>query len=300
MDFNMYLPTIGPIATPPNLARVARGVERMGYVTAKMGEHLVYPRQMMTATPYHGDGKLPFEVSDVKLETLTTFAFLAGQTTTLRFASSVYILPGHSIFDTAMRVATLDYLSGGRLTLGVGTGWMKDEYDVVGVGWEERGEVMDECLGVLRALFEGDGTFKGRHFAFPELVVEPKPAQRPFPIHVGGAASKAVLRRAARFGQGWLPLATNAEVAAAVPRLFAMLGEEGRPTDGFQVVGQCRIEQPERRDAALLIDELREAREAGYTGMNVRVGEFKQRSVDALLDDLAWFADNVMAEAAAF
>ena len=107
--------------------------------------------------PYTPDGRMPPSPSGQRLEMLTTFAFLAGQTTRLRFQPSVLLLALRSPFSTAKSVATLDYLSGGRLTLEVGVGWMKDEFDIAGIPFNRRGAVMDEYLAALRVLFEDEG-----------------------------------------------------------------------------------------------------------------------------------------------
>jgi probable F420-dependent oxidoreductase len=300
VQFNMYLPTVGPLATPENLVRVALEVEAMGYVHAKMGEHLIYPVARQGHYPYRPDNAFPFDMAERKLETLTTFTYLAARTTRLRFQSSVLILPVHSPFDTAVRVATLDFLSGGRLTLGVGSGWMRDEFDVVGVPFHQRGRVLDEYLAILRTLFEGRGGFEGERYRFPALHFEPKPVQVPFPIHVGGAPVTAVLRRVARFGQGWLPLGPIPEVEAALPRLWGLLADEGRSPEGFEVVGNLRSTEAGASDPDKLLAELEVAHRAGFTAMNVRASEFSLTSIDGFLADLGWFAENVMPEASAW
>jgi len=179
--------------------------------------------------PYTPDGRMPPSPSGQRLEMLTTFAFLAGQTSRLRFQPSVLLLALRSPLGTAKSVATLDYLSGGRLTLQIGVGWMKDEFDIAGIPFSRRGAVVDDYLAALRALFEGDGEYHGSFVSFPPLIFEPKPVQRPMPVYIGSGAGQASLRRIARFGQGWTPIGMSAEeVAAALPRLRDLLAARGR------------------------------------------------------------------------
>jgi alkanesulfonate monooxygenase SsuD/methylene tetrahydromethanopterin reductase-like flavin-dependent oxidoreductase (luciferase family) len=177
---------------------------------------------------------------------------------------------------------------------------MRDEFEVVGLPFEQRGKILDEYLAILRTLFEDGGAFDGEYYSFPELYFEPKPAQSPFPIHIGGAPVPAVLRRVARFGQGWLPLGPVPQVQAALPRLWELLEEEGRSAEGFAVVGNLRSFEAGTSDPAELLAELEAAHRAGYTSMNVRAAEFSLTSIDSFLAGLEWFARHVMPEAAAW
>jgi len=229
MKFATALPWAGPAGTPDNLRVFASTAEELGFDHVKVGEHLVYPRQIRAAYPYTATGGMPPSPSGLRLEMFTTFAFLAGQTTRLRFQPGVLLLALRSPFSTAKTVATLDYLSGGRLTLEVGVGWMRDEFDIAGVPFEQRGAIVDEYLAALRTLFEGDAAFAGEFISFPPVTFEPKPVQRPMPIHLGCGAGTAALRRVARFGQGWTPIGmSDDEVVAAQPRLRELLAGQGR------------------------------------------------------------------------
>ena len=264
----------------------------------KVGEHLVYPREIRTPYPYTEDGSMPPSPSGLRLEMFTVFAFLAGQTTRLRFQPGVLVLPLRSPFSTAKAVATLDYLSGGRLTLEVGVGWMKDEFDIAGVPFERRGAITDEYLAAMRALFEGDGTFAGSFVSFPPLVFEPKPVQRPLPVHIGSGAGPASLRRVARFGQGWTPIGmSDDQVAAALPRLRDLLAEHGRG-DAVELELSLGSVGPEasRDDLLRRVERLAAM---GATCVSVDFGMRSSPAIDGALAAIRHFAEAVMAEAAA-
>jgi probable F420-dependent oxidoreductase len=297
MKFATALPWAGPAATPDNVRAVAVTAEELGFDHVKMGEHLAYPVAIQAPYPYTPDGRMPPSPSGQRLEMLTTFAFLAGQTTRLRFQPSVLLLALRSVLGTAKSVATLDYLSGGRLTLEVGAGWMKDEFDIAGVPFGQRGAVVDDYLAALRALFDGDGEYHGRFVAFPPLIFEPKPVQRPLPVYIGSGAGPASLRRIARFGQGWTPIGLSAEdVAAALPRLRDLLAEQGRDGPiGLELsLGQVAPDaEPDD-----LLRRLERLAAIGATSVSVDFGIRSSPVIDDALAGLRHFAGTVMTRAA--
>jgi probable F420-dependent oxidoreductase len=297
MKFATALPWAGPAGTPENVLAFATAAEELGFDHVKMGEHLAYPAVIHAPYPYTPDGRMPPSPSGRRLEMLTTFAFLASRTTRLRFQPSVLLLALRSPLGTAKSVATLDYLSGGRLTLEIGVGWMKDEFDIAGIPFDQRGAVVDEYLAALQALFEGDGEYHGRFVSFPPLIFEPKPVQRPMPVYIGSGAGQAALRRIARFGQGWTPIGLSAdEVEAALPRLRDLLAAEGRDGRiGLELsLGQAR---PDARPADLL-RRLERLAAIGATSVSVDFGIRSSPVIDGALADMQHFATTVMAQAA--
>jgi probable F420-dependent oxidoreductase len=297
MKFATALPWAGPAGTPGNVGAFAATAEELGFDHVKMGEHLVYPAVIQAPYPYTPDGRMPPSPSGQRLEMLTAFAFLAGQTTRLRFQPSVLLLALRSPFSTAKSVATLDYLSGGRLTLEVGVGWMKDEFDIAGIPFDRRGAVMDEYLAALRVLFEGEGEYHGRSISFPPLIFEPKPVQRPMPIYIGSGAGQASLRRIARFGQGWTPIGLSAdEVAAALPRLRDLLAAQGRDGQiGLELsLGQVTVDA----EPADLLRRLERLAAIGATSVSVDFGIRSSPVIDDALAAMRHFADTVMTRAA--
>ncbi|HVF92504.1 MAG TPA: LLM class F420-dependent oxidoreductase [Blastocatellia bacterium] len=205
MKIGIALPQLGPQATPENLALVARRAEELGYDSAWVLERLlvpVNPREPYPATP---DGKLPESYKTV-LDPLETLTFAATQTSRLRLGTSVIVLPYHTPIELARRVATLDVLSHGRVSVGVGAGWSRDEFEAAGTPFARRGARSEEFLRALIDLWTKDPVgFDGEFYHIPESFVGPKPAQKPHPpIYVAGYGPYAI-ERAVKFGSGWNP-----------------------------------------------------------------------------------------------
>jgi probable F420-dependent oxidoreductase len=219
MEFAVVLPSFGPPARDPavqsNLRDVAEAADELGYHVVFAAEHLVYPQEIRTPYPY--GGRFPFAVTDPVLDVPTTLAWAAAVTKHVRLGASVMVLPYHEPVALAKALTTIDVLSGGRLMVGVASGWLREEFDLLGVPFHERGARTDEYLAVLRALWtEERVTFRGRFVRLEEAAFFPKPIQKPHPpIWIGGA-SAAAFRRIARLGDGWL----------AVPRSPADLADD--------------------------------------------------------------------------
>ena len=230
MRFDLWTPTANPFATPELLAALGHEAEERGVATIWVGEHVVLFDEYRSRYPYAADGRIPAPSGSGLLEPITTLSFLAAHTTTVRLGTAMVLLPQRNPVYTAKEVSTLDWLSHGRVDLGVGVGWLQEEFDAVNVPWPQRGARTDEYLQVLRALWcDEPSSFAGTWYTLPPCSMFPKPIQQPHPpIHVGGE-SDAALRRAARAGQGWhtfnrLP----GDLAAPLARLERLLEEEGR------------------------------------------------------------------------
>ena len=233
MDFDVWLPTANPFTTPEFLAVVARHCEERGIGTLWVGEHVVTFEQYASRYPYAEDGTIPLPPGTGLLEPFTTLSFLAALTTTVRLGTAMCLLPQRNPVYTAKEVVTVDWLSGGRVDLGVGVGWLREEFEVLNVPWPRRGPRTDEYLEVLRALWsDGEAALDGEFFALPPSTMHPKPIQQPHPpIHIGGE-SDAALRRVARAGQGWHTMnRPPEELAGALARLDELLGEASRTRD---------------------------------------------------------------------
>jgi probable F420-dependent oxidoreductase len=230
MDFDVWLPTASPFATPELLAAVAGEAEARHMHGIWVGEHVVSFERYASAYPYADNGQMPLPLGSGLLDPFTTLAFLAAVTTSLRLGTAMCLLPQRNPVYTAKEVATVDWLSGGRVDLGVGVGWLREEFEAVDAPWERRGERTDDYLQVLRALWCDDpSSFSGRHYSLPPCDFHPKPVQRPHPpIHIGGE-SDAALRRTARIGQGWHTCnRAPADLPDALARLDVLLAEQGR------------------------------------------------------------------------
>lgn len=186
---------------PEPLGRVAQHAEKLGYESTWRGDHLVMPVRL---SDHPGTLTATLGPDMPLLDNFVVFGYLAALTTTIRFGVAVYILPLRDPFVTARAVLTLDRLSGGRTTLGVGIGWLAEEFEAVGAETRGRGARTDEAINVLRALWtERRPSFEGRYYRVRDIGFEPKPLQHPHPPILVGGESDAALRRAARLGDGW-------------------------------------------------------------------------------------------------
>ncbi len=230
MDFDVWLPTANPFATPEYLAAVAREAEARGVHAIWVGEHVVTFEHYASKYPYAEDGQAPIPPGSGLLEPFTTLAFLAALTTTARLGTAMVLLPQRNPVYTAKEVATVDWLSHGRVDLGVGVGWLREEFEAVAVPWERRGARTDEYLEVLHTLWcEDPSSFTGEHYTLAPCNLHPKPVQDPHPpIHIGGESEPA-MRRVARVGQGWHTFnRAPDELPDALARLDILLADQGR------------------------------------------------------------------------
>ena len=223
MKYGFTMPGRGPIATPENLGVIARRAEELGYYCIMASDHIVVPRQISSTYPYTEGGEFPGSVSGESMEQLTVLAYLAGQTKTIRLATSVMIVPHRNPLVAAKALATLDVLSQGRVIVGIGVGWMREEFEALGLPpFQERGAVVDEYILAFKELWTSDNpTFDGEYCRFSDITFLPKPVQKPHPpIWVGGESRRA-MRRAARLGNGWYPIGSNPQFPMGVPEQLA-------------------------------------------------------------------------------
>jgi probable F420-dependent oxidoreductase len=224
MKFGIGFATSGAFSNPQLLGHLATTAERCGFESLWSVEHVAIP---VGHLPYPGtkDGQMPGG-DDVPIpDPLIPLAYVAAITKTIKLATGVIILPQRHPIYTAKEVATLDVLSGGRVMLGIGSGWMKEEFESLGINFHDRGARTDEAIQALRALWSsGTASFEGKHFKFGPLHSSPKPVYNNVPIHVGGNSVPAA-RRAGRYGDGFFPNAVNPE---RLKELFAMVRSEAQ------------------------------------------------------------------------
>jgi probable F420-dependent oxidoreductase len=205
MKFGVRVPNIGPLATLANVVSAAQEAERLGYHALWLSDHLVGPLTVRSRYPFTMSGVYPGNPAAPILEPLAVLAFLAGITTRAKIGINTLILPYRDAIVTAKQVATADVLSDGRVVLGIGAGWMEEEFIALGVPpFAERGRVTDEYIRAFRELWTAENpAFDGVYVRFAAIKTEPRP-RRPegIPIEVGGH-SPAALRRAATLGDGW-------------------------------------------------------------------------------------------------
>lgn len=189
----------------PSAIRMVKAAEAAGFDSVVAVDHVVFPHRYTSVYPYAPGGRLPGGPGSPLPDPLIWMAAMAAVTTKLRFMTGVIILPLRDPFVLAKQVATLDSMSGGRVELGIGVGWLKEEFEAMGVPFEKRGKRSDEYIAVMRKLWAEDGaSFKGEFVAFDEVSSNPKPVNRAIPIVIGGH-SEAAAKRAGRLGDGFFP-----------------------------------------------------------------------------------------------
>ena len=231
MRYGIYLPTRGPLAEPDAIAAIARGAESMGYATIVVGDHIVFPVQVESKYPYTINGGFPGQGD--ALEQLSLLAFVAGVTERARLVTSVMILPHRNPLVTAKVLATIDVLAKGRLTVGVGVGWMREEFQALGAAdFDERGAVSDEYIEIMKKCWTRDPVaHHGQFYAFEALHCIPHPVQEPHPpIWIGGHSIRS-LRRVARYGDGWHPVGATSASPLPPAEFQALLDQLKRLTD---------------------------------------------------------------------
>jgi probable F420-dependent oxidoreductase len=223
-------------AEPENAVALAQGAEEAGVDSVWTVEHVVVPAGYESQYPYARSGRMP-GTEDVAIpDPLVWLTWVAAQTTTLRLATGILILPQRNPVVTAKAVATLDRLAGGRVILGVGAGWLREEFDCLGVPFEERGDRLDEGVTALRALWEQDRpTHHGRFYDFSDAICSPKPAEGTIPIVIGGHTARAA-RRAGALGDGFFPARGSADdLPPLLETMRAAARDAGRDPDAIEV-----------------------------------------------------------------
>ncbi|MDA1128406.1 MAG: TIGR03619 family F420-dependent LLM class oxidoreductase [Chloroflexi bacterium] len=219
MKYGFTLPGRGPLASPERLGTIARRGEELGFDALLTGDHILVPRNISSVYPYTEGGEFPGSSTGESMEQITLLSYIAGQTSKIRLVTSVLIVPHRNPLIAAKSLATLDVLSGGRLVVGVGVGWMREEFEALGLPpFEERGAVTDEYIRAFKVLWtEDDPSFDGKYISFDDISFLPKPVQKPHPpIWVGGE-SRPALRRTAELANGWYPLGSNSTFPMATP-----------------------------------------------------------------------------------
>lgn len=216
MKFGVWYAGVATFVEPGPAATLARAAETAGFDSLWAGEHVVIPAGHRSRYPYSADGKLPGGGAVPMAEPLVWYAYVAGLTRTLRFATGVLVVPQRSPLLLAKQVATLDRLSAGRFSLGVGAGWLREEFEALGAPFERRGERLEEYVRAMRAVWsEERASFEGEFVRFEQAQVTPRPASGSVPIIVGGHGPAAA-RRAGRIGDGFFPAKGSPDEIAAL------------------------------------------------------------------------------------
>jgi probable F420-dependent oxidoreductase len=238
VEFGFSLPSRGPLATLDAILKLATKAAALRYASLFVSDHVVLPvSSARSVYPYAPSGQLPGGAAQDYLEPVVLLSHLAHATRRIRLGTSVLVVPYRNPVLTAKMLATVDVLSGGRLVVGAGAGWLREEFEALGAPpFEARGSVTDEYLRLMRAAWTTDPvTFVGRHYTVRDVHALPKPRQPGGPpVWIGGHTA-AALRRAARLGDAWHPIGLRPpaglppdEYGDKVKQLHAWAAEAGR------------------------------------------------------------------------
>jgi probable F420-dependent oxidoreductase len=285
MKIGFFAIGIGQLARPDLLASVAVNAERLNFSTVWAPEHIVFLERFESQYPYSRGEGLPLSSLEIPLlNPFLALTYAAARTTRIRLATGICLVPEYNPLLLGKLCATLDYLSGGRLALGIGIGWLREEFDALGIPWQRRAQRTREYVEAMRCLWGNGRSYSAEFVNFEGAISYPKPPQGvKLPVLVGGQ-TEAALKRAAAYGDGWCGFnLTPDETAQAIKQLRALLQESGRAQDLFEfLVSPTATSTP---------DDLKRYRDAGVD--EVYLTPVFQRSftseseVANLMEDLA-------------
>src|SRR5262245_23813485 len=262
MDFGVNLLTRGITGNADGLSAMASRAEALGFGHVTANDHIVVPNRIASRYPYTATGEWPGARAGECLEQVTVLGFLAAATSRIRLVTSVMVVPQRPAVLAAKALATVDVLSRGRLTLGIGVGWLDEEFRAVAAPpFAERGRVTDEFLAAFHELWTSDAPrFAGKFVSFSDIRFDPKPVQKPRPpIWVGGEG-RVALRRVARLGDGWYPVGLNPQEPLDTPARYAEkrnllegeLAKAGRDPKSvaraYLALGRCQLAEQKAAD----------------------------------------------------
>ena len=222
--------------SPEYIAAAAAMVEKLGYDSFWVPEHVLFFPEYESKYPYSEDGRIQGDPRSL-LDPLTALTYVAANTSKIRLGTGICLVPQRNPVYTAKQVADLDYLSGGRVDFGIGIGWLKEEFNALGVPWTARAGRTEECIGVMKTLWCDElSSFQGKYLSFEAAYRNPKPVQRPHPPLIFGGESRAALKRVATLGQGWFTFNVTPEsLAQGVDILQPLLEEQGRTISDISI-----------------------------------------------------------------
>jgi probable F420-dependent oxidoreductase len=247
------------LSSPEHYVELATAAEQAGWYGVTVSDHVFVPEKLASKYPYHEDGTPAFDAATPWADPWVAVGAMAAVTERLRFLTNVYILPLRHPLFVAKTVGTAAVISGNRVALGFGVGWMREEFDVLGAEFRSRGRRTDEMIEVMRKVWAGGMVeHHGDFYDFPRLQMSPAPTQ-PVPIY-GGGLSEAAFRRAARLCDGWISVIHSVEeLRGMAARLAAHRREAGREREPFEIFASATD--------AFDLDGYRRCAEAGVTGI---------------------------------
>ncbi len=280
----------GAFSDPAHLGPMARAAEAAGFARVTLSDHVIQPRKLKTPYPYTEDGLPRWPPFTDWPDPWVAIGAMAAVTERIRFFTSVFVLTMRNPFLVAKSVGTAAVMSGDRVELGIGVGWMREEFELLGQEFEGRGGRTDEMIDVLRQVWAGGWVeHHGKDYDFSPLEMSPAPGM-PIPIFVGGFSAPA-LRRAATRGDGWISdLHSTAELAELIPRVQALRTQSDRAADPFEILVTC--------NDAYGLDGYRRVADLGATHLTTMPWLFYGANPDVLqekIDGIARFGDEIIA-----
>jgi probable F420-dependent oxidoreductase len=254
MDIGVHLPQLGRGATRSALKEFCAEAERLGVHSGWVSDHIAWPADISSKYPYTDDGSFPAPNSMAWLEPIGTLLFVAAITEKMMLGQTVLIMGYRPPVQTAKLIATLDVLSEGRAILGAGIGWMREEFEVLGMPFDHRGKRADEQLEIFEKLFTDETpSYDGEYYSFPPIKFEPKPVQTRVPVWIGGASEPAY-RRTARFGDCFHAAFEPIDrVAEEWDRVLELTAEAGRDASEMQLSIRLYLDPASNMKQALSI-----------------------------------------------
>jgi probable F420-dependent oxidoreductase len=251
MKIGFFAVGIGPSADPEVIAVTAQTADQCRFHSLWAPEHVVLIDQYASKYPYSKDGKLPAPTQIDILDPYVALTFAAAHSKKIRLGTGISLIPERSPVVTAKEIASLDKLSGGRFDLGVGIGWLEEEFAGVGVPWERRAERTREYLAAMKKLWtEEHPEFKGEFCSFPKVRMYPKPVQKPHPPIIFGGESTPALKRVAEVGDGWFGVNMSPDDAKAkMARIQQYAQAAGRGSVKFSYAVAPGLGSPVEMDA---------------------------------------------------
>lgn len=315
MQFGFSAPFRGPLATAQSIKTIAQRAEALGYAVLSVSDHLVVPKNIAPNYPYSDTGEFAWSADGSAdcMEQFTLLPWIAAVTERVKLLTSVAVIPHRNPLFMAKSIATTDQLSGGRVLLGIGAGWMREEFEALNIAdFDARGRVTDEYIEVMKTLWRDEvASFEGEFIRFQSVAAAPKPVQKPHPpIWVGGESMPAI-RRTAKLGDCWYPFGSNPKFRmdtidafiARRDRLFATVEAAGRDPGEIAITYNCafHLETAKQRDdgtrlsftgtAEQRAEDIRAFAGAGVSTMMVNV---TATDLNQMLDRMEAFARDVM------
>ncbi len=236
MEFGLAFSNIEPFAGPAAAVSMAQAAERAGFESVWTVDHVVIPKGYRSKYPYDPSGRIPSGEDTTFPDPLIWMAYVAHATSALRLGTAILIVPERNPVVLAKELATLDHLSNGRVILGAGIGWLKEEYEAIGVPFEGRGRRVEEAIEAMRALWSEDvASYHGATVGFTECYLRPQPPGQAIPIHIGGHSPTAA-RRAGRMGDGFFPFGVRRDDVPSLLDVVRRSAEEaGRDPSSIEV-----------------------------------------------------------------